>query len=116
MSDSAVKVRDLVEAYQVARRKSERREKGRIDLVQPVEVVTETGETLTLLTRDISEVGIRLIGTRRFLGQRVTVRFPAEIGGVQFAVRILWACPIGDDLVENGGTFLPALVPPSPLG
>ncbi len=101
-------VRRVVEAYQAARRKGERREKGRTDLVLPAEVRTEAGESFTLLTRDISETGLRLVGTRRLLGQRVIVRIPCGPAHVEFAVRILWACPVGTDLVENGGSFLPA--------
>ena len=60
------------------------------------------GDAQIVLTRDLSASGIRLIGTRRLLGQKVTVR----LGGFDFQVRILWTCPVGDDLVENGGTFL----------
>jgi hypothetical protein len=65
-------------------------------------VITEDGREFTLLSRDLSASGIRLIGTRRLLGQRIKVR----IGALDFQVRVLWACPVGDDLVENGGTFL----------
>jgi len=105
--DVAADVRRVVEAYQASRRTAERRERGRTDLVLPVEVRTESGQTFTLMSRDVSDAGIRLVGTRRLLGQRVTVRVPLGAGHVEFTVRILWACPIGDDLVENGGTFLP---------
>ncbi|MGL4555179.1 MAG: PilZ domain-containing protein, partial [Gemmataceae bacterium] len=95
-------VRRVTEAYQEARRKVERREAGRVEFIQPVRVTAEDGREFTLLTRDLSASGIRLIGTRRLLGQRLTVR----VSGVDFVVRVLWACPVGDDLVENGGTFL----------
>jgi hypothetical protein len=95
-------VQRVTEAYQEARRKVERREAGRVEFIQPVKVITDDGNEFTLLTRDLSASGIRLIGTRRLLGQRVTVR----IGALDFKVRVLWACPVGDDLVENGGSFL----------
>ena len=46
-------------------------------------------------------------GTRRLLGQKVRVHIPAPEGGhVEFVVRILWTCPVGEDLVENGGAFV----------
>ena len=86
---------------------TERREKGRIDFVQVVRVFTEDDHAYTLLTRDLSQTGLRLIGTRRLLGQKVRVHIPAPEGGhLEFVVRILWTCPIGEDLVENGGAFV----------
>jgi hypothetical protein len=103
----AAAVHRVVEAYRESRRKGERREKGRTDLVLPAEVRTESGEAFTVLTRDISETGLRLISTRRLLGQRLVVHLPRDGGHEELHVRILWACSVGTDLVENGGTFLP---------
>jgi len=90
---------------QQQRRDVERREQGRIDFIHPVKVTTDDGREFTLLSRDLSATGIRLIGTRRLLGQKVRVRI-ALGEPLDFLVRILWTCPVGDDLVENGGTFL----------
>jgi hypothetical protein len=97
----------------------ERREEGRVDFIHPVRVRTEDGREFTLLSRDLSPTGIRLIGTRRLLGQKVRVLVPGpeSLGGDQppagrplgFVVRILWTCALGDDLFENGGMFLEAL-------
>jgi hypothetical protein len=101
-------VRQLIRKHHTAADRVERREQDRIDFVHPVQVVTEDGRTFTLLSRDLSATGIRLVGTRRLLGQkvRVLVPGPAGAGTWDFVVRILWTCPVGDDLVENGGTFL----------
>lgn len=100
-------VRDLIARYQAQSARVERREQGRVDFVQPVKVILEDGRELTLLSRDLSATGIRLVGTRRLLGQKVQVIIPAGPGAaLAFHVRILWTCPIGDDLIENGGTFL----------
>jgi hypothetical protein len=73
--------------------------------LQPVRVVTAGGRVFTFLSRAPSPSCIRLIGTRGLLGQKVRVLFPsgAPRGRV---MRILWTCPAGDDLVENGGVFL----------
>ena len=87
---------------------------SRVDFAQPVTVLTEDGLRFTLLGRDLSATGIRLLGTRRLLGQRVRVliSLPAGAGPGQtqavwsFQVRILWTCAVGDDLFENGGTFI----------
>jgi hypothetical protein len=91
----------------------ERREEDRIDFVQPVKVQTEDGHEYTLLTRDLSSTGIRLIATRRFLGQKIRVSIPVaqESKNWEFVVRILWTCAVGDDLVENGGAFLEIVEP-----
>jgi hypothetical protein len=100
-------VRDLVERHQAQTTRLERREQGRIDFIQPVKVITEDGREFTLVSRDLSATGIRLLGTRRLLGQKVRVVISAgEAGSLEFQVRILWTCPVGDDLVENGGSFL----------
>jgi hypothetical protein len=88
-------------------RVDERREQGRVEFIQPVKVVAEDGSEFTLLSRDLSATGIRLIGTRRLLGQKVHVFVPTGEGEtLDFLVRVLWTCPVGDDLVENGGAFL----------
>jgi hypothetical protein len=99
-------VQRLVRQQQGAAGGVERREQGRVEFIQPVEVTTEDNRTFTLLTRDLSPAGVRLIGTRRLLGQKVRVRIPAGGETLEFTVRILWTCPVGEDLVENGGTFL----------
>jgi len=93
----------------------ERRGEDRIDFIHPVKVITEDQREISLLSRDLSTTGIRLIGTRRLLGQKVRVlidRGP-QAPTWSFLVRILWTCVVGDDLIENGGAFLEAeILPP----
>jgi hypothetical protein len=86
----------------------ERRGQDRVDYVQTVTVRTEDGGEFTLLSRDLSATGIRLVGTRRLLGRKVRVIVPRTGGRppYEFAVRVLWTCAVGDDLFENGGVFL----------
>ncbi len=96
----------LLEQHGLNTNPVERRGQGRIDFVQPVKVITEDNRELTLLSRDLSTSGIRLFGTRRLLGQKIRVVFSTPKGGsLALPVRILWTCPVGDDLVENGGAF-----------
>lgn len=92
-------------------REQERRSQARIDFVQPVKVQSEDGKEFTLLTRDLSTTGVRLIGTRRLLGQKVQILLPREEGQPphRLQVRILWTCAVGEDLFENGGSFLELL-------
>ena len=79
-----------------------------MDFVQTVTVRTQDGEEFSLLSRDLSTTGIRLVGTRRLLGHKLHVLVPRPDGGAayDFLVRILWTCAVGDGLFENGGAFL----------
>jgi hypothetical protein len=101
-------VRELIRQHRDEVARVERREEDRVDFIQPVQVVTEDQRKFTLLSRDLSTTGIRLIGTRRLLGQKVRVLISdgEGKGAWSFLVRILWTCPVGEDLVENGGSFL----------
>jgi PilZ domain len=101
-------VRQLIKQHRAAAREVERREEDRFDFIQPVKVTTEDNREFTVLSRDISPTGIRLITTRRFLGQKIRVRIPRTDSATPsaFVVRVLWTCAISDDLFENGGTFI----------
>lgn len=100
-------IQQIIKDHRDTASRVERRGEERIDFIQPVTVVTEDAQEITQLSRDLSPTGIRLIGTRRLLGQKVHVLLPS--GGGQprrFLVRVLWTCAVGVDLFENGGTFL----------
>jgi hypothetical protein len=101
-------VRQHIRQHQADAARVERRQHDRIDFIQPVKVYTEDHRELTLLSRDISTTGLRLIGTRSLLGQKVRVLIPRgeETTPRCFLVRIVWTCAIGDEMFENGGTFL----------
>jgi hypothetical protein len=101
-------VRELVRQHRVDVSSVERRGQDRLEFVQPVKVRTEDGREFTLLTRDLSPTGIRLVGTRRLLGQKISILIPRSDSPEpwNFIVRVLWTCSLGDDLVENGGTFV----------
>ncbi len=97
----------LLSQHRQAQPQLERRVHERMEFIQPVQVQTEDGHQYTVLTRDISASGIRLVGTRRFLGQKLRVIISS--GGSKpwvFIVQILWTCTVGTDLVENGGAFI----------
>jgi hypothetical protein len=101
-------VRELLAQHSAAEGRVERRGEGRIEFVQEVEVVAEDGQTIRLVTRDLSATGIRLVGTQRLLGQKVKVHIPRldHAAPWTFLVRILWTCAVGNALFENGGAFL----------
>jgi hypothetical protein len=98
----------LIRRYQAAASREERRRESRIDFIQPVEVLTEDGRTLTVLSRDLSLTGVRLIASHSLLGQKIQVVLPGAGRGAphRFLVRVLWSCAVGDGLFENGALFL----------
>src|SRR5262249_2508761 len=106
-------IRQLIQQHRHTVSRVERREQDRLDFVQPVEVQTEDGRNFRLLSRDLSAAGIRLVSTRSFLGQKLLLTIPRSgpRGPWRFRLRVLWTCAVGDDLYENGGTFLEALPP-----
>jgi PilZ domain len=101
-------IRQLIRHYKKSASHLDRRRQDRIDYLQQVKVLTEDDRELGLLSRDLSPNGIRLIGTRSLLGQKVRVLMPQPDGDEPwcFTVRVLWTCAVGDGLFENGGTFL----------
>jgi hypothetical protein len=101
-------LRPLIRRHRRNIRDQERRAQTRVEFVQPVKVQTDDGKEYTLLTRDLSLTGVRLIGTRRLLGQKVRLLLPRDDAEQPYRllVRILWTCAVGDDLFENGGSFL----------
>jgi len=106
-------VKQLIKRHREAAKERERRGQIRTDFVTPLKITTEDGKEHRLMSRDISATGIRLLGTQRLLGQKVTVWLAALEGEVPVGVatRILWTCAVGDGLYENGGNFLEAVNP-----
>jgi PilZ domain len=100
-------VREIIRRQQT-KGDSERRQQDRIDFIHSITVKTPDNAEYRFLTRDLSPTGIRLLGNRSLLGQRVQVRLAPENGGnaCTFVVRILWSCTVGDGLIENGGSFI----------
>lgn len=101
-------VRHLVKQYRVSHKQIERRQQDRVDFIQSLRAWTEDGREFTLLSRDLSPTGIRLIGSHHFLGHKLRVQIAGSDSEQPwtFLVRILWTCAVGDGLFENGGLFL----------
>jgi hypothetical protein len=101
-------IRQILKNHRAAAKQDDRRGQNRVDFIEPVQVRTEDGQTFRLLSRDLSPTGIRILGAKRFLGQKIQVDLPmgADVPPCRIMVRVLWTCAVGDDLFENGGTFL----------
>lgn len=107
----ATAVRQVIRRHRETTAEQERRQQERIDFIQPVEAQTADGRQIKLLSRDLSPTGMRLLTSRSLLGQKLRVFLPAPGRGAPtgLVVRILWTCAVGDDLFENGGTFVELL-------
>jgi hypothetical protein len=100
-------VRELIRQQKAAHAENERRQQDRIEFIHPACVQLEDGRQFRVLTRDLSPTGVRLLGSRSLLGQKVEIRLAADSKqACAFVVRILWSCAVGDDLFENGGSFV----------
>ena len=101
-------IRRLIKQHRNRNKTDERRGQARVDFIQPVKVRTDDGKEFALMSRDLSATGVRLLGTQRLLGQKVQLQLPSgnDEPACRVVVRILWTCAVGDDLFENGGSFL----------
>lgn len=101
-------VKELIRQFKQSHASEERRRQGRVDFLQTIKVKMENDRELTVLSRDISVDGIRLVGTSSLLGQKIQVFIPRpdQQEPLTLKVRILWTCAVGDGLFENGGSFL----------
>jgi hypothetical protein len=104
-------IRKLIKHHRRHHEEDERRGRVRVDFIHPVKVRTEDGREYTLVSRDLSATGIRLLGTKHLLGQKVQLELPVGEGQspCRILTRILWTCAIADDMFENGGSFLELL-------
>jgi hypothetical protein len=104
-------IKQLIKQHRNTGRRDERRGQMRVDFIQPVKVHTDDGKSYALMSRDLSLSGVRLLGTKRLLGQKLQLELPAADGTpmCKLLVRILWTCAVGDDLFENGGAFMELL-------
>ena len=102
-------IRKLIRHHKSRSKTDERRGQVRVDFIQPVKIRTEDGSEFALMSRDLSPTGVRLLGTKRLLGQKVQLDLPDGESPCRLLVRILWTCAVGDDLFENGGSFVELL-------
>jgi hypothetical protein len=101
-------VKELIRQYKQSNASEERRRQGRFEFLQTVKVRLENDRQLSVLSRDLSADGIRLVGTTSLLGQKIQVIIPrpSQPEPLVLKVRVLWTCAVGDGLFENGGSFL----------
>jgi hypothetical protein len=92
----------------------ERRQQPRSPFVRSVIVQTADQRDLRMFSCDLSDSGIRLIGTCNLQGQKVRLLIPGDAAGTPprcFLLHVLWASASGDDMFENGGIFVDVISP-----
>lgn len=103
-------IRKLIRQHKSRAKSDERRRQARVDFIHPVKIRTEDGKEHTLMSRDLSTTGVRLLGTKGLLGQKVQLELAdGSEATCRLTVRILWTCAVGDNLFENGGSFVELL-------
>ncbi len=102
-------IKRLIKEHKSRSKTDERRGQVRVDFIQQVKVRTEDGKEFALMSRDLSATGVRLLGTKRLLGQKVQLELQQGDTPCRLLVRILWTCAVGDELFENGGRFVELL-------
>lgn len=83
-----------------------RREAERIELHVPAEIVTNRGNIVSAMTREISRLGIGLIHRGSIQPGEVTLRMASDMREYTYRVAIEWCAPCGDGFFLSGGRFL----------
>lgn len=78
----------------------------RLELSVPAEVVTQRGNVVSAMTREISRFGIGLLHRGHISPGDVTVRMASETRQFEYRVRIEWCDPCDNGMFMSGGRFL----------
>lgn len=78
----------------------------RLELSVPAEVVTQRGNVVSAMTREISRFGIGLLHRGHIGPGDVTVRMASETRQFEYRVRIEWCDPCENGMFMSGGRFL----------
>ena len=85
------------------------REAERIELSVPAEVVTQRGNTIAAMTREISRTGIGLLHKGSVSPGDVRVKLASDTREFEYSVRIEWCQPCDDGMFLSGGRFIAKL-------
>lgn len=78
----------------------------RLTLSVPAEVVTQRGNTVAAMTREISRAGIGLLHRGSIKPEVVSVRMASEDREFTYRVEIEWCQPCSNGMFMSGGKFL----------
>ena len=82
------------------------REAERIELSVPAEIVTQRGNTIAAMTREISRTGIGLIHKGTVTPGEVRIKLASDSREFEYSVQIEWCYPCDEGMFLSGGRFL----------
>ena len=82
------------------------RETERIELSVPAEIVTQRGNTIAAMTREISRIGIGLVHKGSVSIGAVRIKLASDSREFEYRVRIEWCYPCDQGMFLSGGRFL----------
>ncbi len=88
---------------------SHNREAERIELSVPAEVVTQRGNTIAAMTREISRTGIGLIHKGSISPGEVRIKLASDTREFEYAVQLEWCQVCEKGMFLSGGRFLAKL-------
>ena len=78
----------------------------RLELSVPAELQTMRGNTVSVMTREISRFGIGLLHRGYVTPGDVTVRMASETRQFEYRVKLEWCMPCDNGMFISGGRFL----------
>ncbi len=78
----------------------------RIDLNVPAQIITQRGNTVEAMTREISRQGIGLVHRGSVTPGEVTVKMASESREYTYRVSLEWCAPCSNGMFFSGGRFL----------
>jgi hypothetical protein len=84
-----------------------RRNVERLELSVPAEILTSRGNTVAVMTREISRTGIGVFHRGAITPGEVTIKMASDSQTFEYRVIIDWCTPCDNGMFMSGGRFLP---------
>lgn len=82
------------------------RETDRLELSVPAEIITNRGNTVEAMTREISRDGMGLLHRGSLNPGQVIVKMSSETKNFEYKVKIEWCHPVERGMFFSGGRFI----------
>ncbi len=78
----------------------------RLELAVPAEIITQRGNVVSAMTREVSRLGIGLAHKGSLNPGEVTVKLASDTRQFEYRVRIEWCFPVESGMFISGGRFV----------
>jgi hypothetical protein len=82
------------------------RDAERLELSVPAEIVTQRGNTIDAMTREISRSGVGLLHRGSVSPGKVALKLASDTQEFEYCVLIEWCTPCDGGMFMSGGRFL----------